>query len=83
MMSSGTAVRSAIRLTVPTQTAQGQNLLLLLVVQDVAHPDEGLQSHRPRQRLGRRQLIAGFGCPPRSRYQAGRAGTLRLLRLAA
>ena len=44
----------------PTQTAQGQNLLLLLVVQDVAHPDEGLQSHRPRQRLGRRQLIAGF-----------------------
>ena len=49
----------------PTQTAQGQNLLLLLVVQDVAHPDEGLQSHRPRQRLGRRQLIAGFGCPPR------------------
>jgi GNAT superfamily N-acetyltransferase len=31
-----------------------------VVVQDVTHPGEGLHVHRLRQRLGRRQLIAGF-----------------------
>ena len=35
------------------QTPQGQDLLLLLVLQDIAHPGEGLQSRRPRQRPGR------------------------------
>ena len=44
----------------PAQTPQRQNLLLLLVVQDVAHPGQGLHAPDPRQRLGRRQLIVGF-----------------------
>jgi hypothetical protein len=35
-------------------------LLLFGLLQDVAHAGEGHHVHRPRQRLGRRQLIAGF-----------------------
>ena len=53
-----TSVASAIRIDRPAQTPQGQNLLLLLVVQD-GSSGRGT-SRRPRQRLGRRQLIAGF-----------------------
>jgi hypothetical protein len=34
--------------------------LLLLVIQDVAHPSEGPWARRLRQRLGRRQLMAGL-----------------------
>ena len=33
--------------------------MLLLLIQDVAHPGEGPYVRRPRQRLGRRQLMAG------------------------
>jgi hypothetical protein len=44
----------------PAQSPERADLLLCGVVQDVAHPGEGLHVHRLRQRLGRRQLIAGF-----------------------
>ena len=44
----------------PAQAAEAKNLLLLLLIQDVAHPGEGPCVRRPRQRLGRRQLMAGF-----------------------
>jgi hypothetical protein len=44
----------------PLHTPQGDEIVLLLLVQDVAHPDEGHHRPRPRQRLGRCQLIAGF-----------------------
>ena len=43
----------------PAQAAESKNLLLLLVIQDVAHSGEGPWAHRLRQRLGRRQLMAG------------------------
>src|SRR5688572_18307681 len=44
----------------PTQATESKNLLLLLVIQDVAHSGEGPWARRLRQRLGRRQLMAGF-----------------------
>lgn len=44
----------------PAELAEHPDLLLLGLLQDVAHPGEGHQVPRPRQRLGRRQLIAGF-----------------------
>ena len=44
----------------PAQPSEREDLLLFVVVQDVAHPGEGLHVHRLRQRLGRRQLMAGF-----------------------
>ena len=44
----------------PAQAAESNNLLLLLVIQDVAHSGEGPWARRLRQRLGRRQLMAGF-----------------------
>jgi hypothetical protein len=37
----------------PAQATERTDLLLLLVVQDVAHPGEGLHVRRLRQRLGR------------------------------
>jgi hypothetical protein len=57
----------------PSESAERENLLLLVVVQDVAHPGEGLHVHHLRQRLNRYKewpvfscrLMAGFGCPPR------------------
>jgi hypothetical protein len=42
------------------QTPQPTDLLLFVVVQDVTHAGVGTSVPRPRQRLGRRQLIAGF-----------------------
>jgi hypothetical protein len=44
----------------PAQSPQRQDLMLCVVVQDVAHPGEGLHVQRLRQRLGRRQLICRF-----------------------
>ena len=44
----------------PAQAAESKNLLLLLLIQDVAHSGEGPWARRLRQRLGRRQLMAGF-----------------------
>jgi len=44
----------------PAQLAQRAYLMLFLLVQDIAHPGEGLHVPRPRQCLGGRQLIAGF-----------------------
>lgn len=44
----------------PAQAAESKNLLLLLVIQEVAHSGEGPWARRLRQRLGRRQLMAGF-----------------------
>ena len=44
----------------PAQAAESKNLLLRLLIQDVAHPGEGPWVRRRRQRLGRRQLMAGF-----------------------
>ncbi len=44
----------------PAQAAESKNLLLLLMIQDVAHPGEGPWARRLRQRLGCRQLMAGF-----------------------
>jgi hypothetical protein len=44
----------------PAHAAERPDLLLLCVVQDVAHLGEGLHPPNPRQRLGPRQLIAGF-----------------------
>jgi hypothetical protein len=44
----------------PPKLPEREDLLLFCLLQDVAHPGEGHQVPRPRQRLGRRQLIAGF-----------------------
>ena len=44
----------------PAQAAKAKNLLSFLLIQDVAHPDEGPWVRRPWLRLGRRQLMAGF-----------------------
>ena len=44
----------------PAETAQRQDLLLLLVAQDVAHPGAGTRLLHLRQRLGRLRLVAGF-----------------------
>ncbi len=44
----------------PAQAAESKNLLLLLLIQDVTHSGEGPWARRLRQRLGRRQLMAGF-----------------------
>ena len=45
----------------PPQSAERTDLLLFVVIQGVAHADEGLHVHRPRQRPGRRPLIAVLG----------------------
>ena len=58
----------------PAQAAERQDLLLLLVVQDVAHLGEGLQVHRPRQRLGRRQLIVGLEVSIKCRFWVSTEG---------
>lgn len=44
----------------PSQAPEREDLLLCGLLQDVAHSGEGHQVRRPRQRLGRRQLMAGF-----------------------
>ena len=44
----------------PSEPPEREDLLLFGLLQDVTHPGEGHQVRRPRQRLGRRQLIAGF-----------------------
>ena len=44
----------------PAQAAESKNLLLLLLIQDVAHSGEGPWPYHLRQRLGGRQLMAGF-----------------------
>src|SRR6476619_3158762 len=57
----------------PSEPAERENLLLLVVVQDVAHDGHGTRVPRRRQRLDRYRawpvfscrLMAGFGCPPR------------------
>src|SRR5260221_14676818 len=57
----------------PSEPSERQNLLLLVVVQDVAHDSDGTCVPRRRQRLDRYRewpvfscrLMAGFGCPPR------------------
>src|SRR5260221_8975452 len=57
----------------PSEPSERQNLLLLVVVQDVAHDGDGTRVPRRRQRLDRYRewpvfscrLMAGFGCPPR------------------
>jgi hypothetical protein len=55
------------------EPSERENLLLLVVVQDVAHDGDGTRVPRRRQRLDRYRewpvfscrLMAGFGCPPR------------------
>ena len=44
----------------PPSRPSARTCCCLCLLQDVAHPGEGHQVRRPRQRLGRRQLIAGF-----------------------
>jgi hypothetical protein len=58
----------------PTQTAERQNLLLFVMVQDVGHPGEGLHLRRRRQRLSRRQLIDGFQVSIKCRFWVSTEG---------
>ena len=44
----------------PAQSAQRQDLLLLVVAQDVGHAGEGPRAPRRRQRLGPATVVAGF-----------------------
>jgi hypothetical protein len=44
----------------PSQLPEREDLLLFGLLQDVAHAGEGHHVPHPRQRLGRRQLIAEF-----------------------
>lgn len=44
----------------PPQAAKSQDLLLLFVVQDIAHSGEGARAPCRRQRLGPPRLMAGF-----------------------
>jgi hypothetical protein len=52
----------------PTETAQCQDLLSCGVAQDVTHAGDRTCVLRPRQRLGRGQLIAGFAVSINCRF---------------
>jgi putative endonuclease len=66
-----------------SEPSERKNLLLLVVVQDVAHDGDGTRVPRRRQRLDRYRewpvfscrSMAGFGCPPRRRLTSRQAWT--------
>src|SRR6185295_896158 len=61
----------------PAQTAERQNLVLFVMLQDVAHPREGPHVPRLRQRLGGRQLMVGFQVSINCRFWVSTEGRAR------